>query len=162
MATSSSGYKACEACLRDIVACCMAPADPRFYRPGCLRHDKPIPCRRPTARRCLLLSLALADGYLRFKWTQRGNGASTYSGVVYMADDFSVSMPPSRLIYLALVSRPLLIRSAMHAALERTSLQSQWSQLLHPGKPSQSLILLPYASRTTAICARLAVMGCHP
>lgn len=46
--------------------------------------------------------------------------------------------------------------------LERTSLQSQRSQLLHPAQPTQSLIPLPYASPTTAICARLALMGCHP
>lgn len=88
---------------------------PQILSTGNVRDDKPIPCTRPTACVCLVFSLALADGYLRFKWTQRGNGSSTYLGVVYMADDFSVTMPPSRLIYLALVSRPLLIRSAMHA-----------------------------------------------
>lgn len=91
---------------------------PQILSTGNVRDDKPIPCRRPTgptARTCLHFSLALADSYLRFKWTRRGNGASSYLGVVYMADDFSVTMPPSRLIYLALVSQPLLIRSAMHA-----------------------------------------------
>lgn len=100
MATSSSG----QGLSQRHCGVLQAPADPRFQSTGYGRDDKPIPCTRPTACSCFLFSLALADGYLRFKWTQRGNGASTYSGVVYMADDFSVTMPPSRLIYLALVA----------------------------------------------------------